>query len=192
VCFGANVFMPKEVRTRELHKATFPHAKTARLLPRRQWSQSCEGLAPRAPRGLAVLMNREVLLVGITFLGRAVAAIADGAGGDVVVAAALKATRCRDGSDASGSSVALGQGGRSNRANAQDNNSNSRSNTGVHGTIHLGLRGLRQMAAGRVLFSDVDLGPSQPERRAVWHPRISRETLPGIHVLGISNVARSW
>jgi hypothetical protein len=174
VCFGANVFMPKEVRTRELHKATFPHAKTARLSPRRRSSEWCNGLVPRTARGLAVLLNWEVRLVGVAFLGAVVAAaIADRSGGDVVVAAALKATRRRHGSDASGSSVTLGQSGRSNRAHAQDNSSNSRSNTSVHGTIHLGLRGLRRMAAGRDLFSDLDLGPSQPERRAVWHPRIS-------------------
>ena len=112
-------------------------------------------------------------------------AVADGAGGDVVVAAALKATRRRHGGDTSGSGVALGQSGRSNRANAQDDSSNSRSNTSVHGTIHLGLRGLRRMAAGRDLFSDLDLGPSQPERRAVWHSRIDPTFRPREYVVMI-------
>jgi hypothetical protein len=150
-----------------------PHTKTARLSPRRRSLQWSEGLASRATRGLAVLLNREVLLVGIAFLGRVMAAHStDRAGGDVVVAAALKATRRGHGSNTSGSIVALGQSGRSNRANAQDNSSNNRSDTSVHGTIHLGLRGLRRKAAGRDLFSDPDLGPSQPERRAVWHPLI--------------------
>ena len=146
------------------------HTKTARLPPRRRSSQGMEGLTPCATRSLAVLLNHEVRLVGVAFLSRVVAAaIADQAGGDVIVTAAFEATRRRHSSDASGGGVALGQSGRSNRAHAQDNSSNSRSNTSVHGTIHLGLRGLRRMAAGRDLFSDLDLGPSQPDRRAVWH-----------------------
>jgi hypothetical protein len=152
-----------------------PHTKTARLSPRRRSLQWSEGLAPRTTRGLAVLLDREVLLVGIAFLGRVMAAHStDRAGGDVVVRAALKATRRRHGSDTSGSVVALSQSGRSNRANAQDDSSKSRSNTSVHGTIHLGLRGLRRKAAGRDLFSDLDLGSSQTERRAVWHSTILR------------------
>ena len=141
-----------------------PDTKTARLSPRRRLSQRCEGLAPGATCGLAVLLNHEVRLTGVAFLGAVVATtITDRAGGDVVVAAALKATRGRHGRDASGSGVALGQSGRSNRAHAQDDSSNSRSNTSVHGTIHLGLRGLRRKAAGRDLFSDLDLGLSQSE-----------------------------
>jgi hypothetical protein len=132
--------------------------KTARLLPRRRSSQSFEDLASRAAGGLAILLDEEARLVGVAFLGRVMATHgSDRSGRDVVVAAALKVTRRCHGSDASGSSVALGQSGRSHRANAQDDSSNSRSNASVHGTIHLGLRGLRRMAAGRDLFSDLDL-----------------------------------
>ena len=145
------------------------HKKTARLSPRRRSSQSRDGLASGATRGLPVLLDKEVRLVGVAFLGRVVAAaIANRAGGDVVVAAVNASRRSRD-SDVSRRGATLSKGGRSNRADAQDNSSNSRSDTGVHGTIHLGLRGLRRMAAGRDLFSDLDLGPSQPDRRAVWH-----------------------
>ena len=148
-----------------------PHMKTARLSPRRRSSQRCEGLAARATRGLAILLDHEVRLVGVALLSRVMTAHGtDRSSGDIVVVAAFKATRRRHGSDASGSGVALGQSGRSNRANAQDDSSNSRSNTSVHGTIHLGLRGLRRKAAGRDLFSDLDLGPIQLERRAVSHP----------------------
>jgi hypothetical protein len=149
------------------------HTKTARLSPRRRSSQWAEGLSGRATRGAAELPDGEVVLLGVALLRRGVVpAVADGAGGDVVVAAGFVAARRHSSGNAGGIGGALGQSGRRNRTNAQDNSSNSGSKTNVHGTIHLGLRGLRRMAAGRDLFSDVDLGPSQPERRAVWHPRI--------------------
>ncbi len=92
---------------------------------------------------------------------------------DVVVAAGFVATGRRSGRDAGGSRIALGQGGRGQRANAQDDGSSGGSKTSVHGTIHLVLRGLRQMAVGRDLFSDLDLGLPQLEFRAVWHSGIT-------------------
>ena len=47
---------------------------------------------------MAVLLNHKVRLTGVAFLGAVVATtITDRAGGDVVVAAALKATRGRHG-----------------------------------------------------------------------------------------------
>ncbi len=148
------------------------HTKTAGLPPRRWSSQGCEGLATAAGR-LPVLLDREVRLVGVAFLSRVVTpAIPDRAGGEVVVAASLEAAGRRHSCDTSWGIVALGKCRRSNSADAQSdssNSSNSRSNTSVHGTIHLGLRGLRRMAVGRDLFSGLDLGPPRPARRAVRH-----------------------
>ena len=153
-----------------------PHTKTARLSPRRLSSQWFDGLAPRATRGLAVLLNHKVRLIGVAFLSRVVAAtVANGAGGDVVIVTALNVKGRRYSSDSGRSSTILGKSRRSNRAHAQNYSSDSRGNTSVHGTIHSGLRGLRQMAAGRDLVSDSDLGPLQPKRRAVSHSLIMRD-----------------
>ena len=88
-----------------------PRTKTAGLSPRRLSPQWNGNLTPRATRGAAVLLDREVRLFGVALLGRVVPiAISDGAGGDVIVAAALKAARRSHGRDTSRSSVALSKG----------------------------------------------------------------------------------
>lgn len=154
-----------------------PDMKTARLAPRRWSSQWSGRLANRATRGLAVLLDRETRLVGVAFLGRIMtAADDDGAGGEVVGGADMTAGIAGNhiGRETGGSGIALSQSGRSKRADAQDDSGNSRSKTSVHGTIHLGLRGLRRMAVGRDLFSDLDLGSPLSGRRAVSHPTIGQ------------------